>query len=287
MLQDRYVHLPERDITLHVRVGEADGPAFLLSHGLSSNCLTWEPVALRMHQTGYTVVTVDQRGHGLSQKPAAGYSCTDVAADMAHLIRALELEAPIFVGQSWGGNVALCLAAAYPQLVKGLGFIDGGFIDLQDSFGSDWEATQERLRPPPLAGTPVDALRQRLRQAHPDWTPEGIEHTLGNFAVDDAGRVQPRLSAANHLRILRGLWEMRPRDFWPQVQCATLICPALKDEDVERRQRKKKQVAQAEAGLPEVATIWFEGTDHDIHVHRPVQLAERLMQEARMGLWAV
>ena len=42
------------------------------------------------------------------------------------LCDALELEDPIFMGSSFGGNIALQLAADRPGLVHGLALVDGG-----------------------------------------------------------------------------------------------------------------------------------------------------------------
>lgn len=285
MLQDRFVNLPEQGVTLHTRMAEGGEPFFLLAHGLSSNCLTWESVAQEVVVAGHGVVTVDLRGHGLSQKPEHGYSCQNVAADLAELIRFLGLKDPIVAGQSWGGNVALCLGAAFPHLISGLGLIDGGFIDLKQSIGEDWLEVEERLKPPPLKGLHVDDMRSRMQVHHPDWTTEGIEHTLGNFSVDDAGLIAPCLSFENHLKVLRGLWEMRPQPFFRKVLAPALICVAEQTGDQERAAKKRQQVEKAEADLPISHTVWFSQTDHDIHVHRPALLAERLLSEARTGIW--
>ncbi len=287
MLQDRFVKLPGQGITLHVREAAGQTPYCLFAHGLSSNCLTWETVARRIHAAGHGVVTVDLRGHGLSHKPETGYGCRNVAADVAELIQALDLQQPpVFAGQSWGGNVALVLGAVYPELVSGLGFIDGGFIDLKSAVGEDWSEVADQLKPPSLQGVPVAEMRARLQARHPDWTPAEIEHTLGNFAVDEAGRITPRLSLANHLQVLKGLWEMRPQAYFSKVQAPTLICVAEQPGDAERAARKRLQVERAEAGLSRSTTAWFPQTDHDIHVHRPVRLAARIVSELQTGIWA-
>ncbi len=285
MLCDRYLALPHRDVVLHVRAAPGAAPAFLFSHGLSSNCLTWEPVARLLHAAGHQVVTVDQRGHGQSQKPTTGYDFPDITADMLALIQALALEAPIFVGQSWGGNVGLHLGATHPELLGGLGFIDGGFLDLQAAPDADWAATRARLTPPVLAGRHIDEMRARLQEFHPDWTAEGIDNTLGNFAVDAQGLITPHLHLDHHMQILRALWDMRPGPYYDRVRAPVLICPALSTADPAGAVRKRAQVAAATARIPQTAVIWFDDTDHDIHVQRPARLAQVLLHAAREGLW--
>src|SRR5258708_10262872 len=84
-------------------------PAFLLLHGLSSNARYWERVARRM--TNRRLVALDQRAHGLSDAPPAGYGMDVLAADAGPPIRELGLNRPGGRGPSWGGTVALGVGA--------------------------------------------------------------------------------------------------------------------------------------------------------------------------------
>lgn len=287
MLQTQFVDLPDRGIALRVRRADAaGGPAIVMSHGLSSNCLTWEQVALALHAAGCPVVTVDQRGHGRSDKPDYGYDFESISADMEAVITALKLERPVFLGQSWGGNVALHLAATRPGLLSGVGFIDGGFLSLRKNLGSDWETVKERLSPPDFRGRQVEDLREAIQSNHPDWTPSGVRHTLGNFSVADDGTVSPNLSLDNHLRILHALWKMDPEDYYGQVGVPVLICAAQSSDNPERAAYRRQQVALAETGLARCRTAWFEDTDHDIHVHRPDRLADSLLEAVSSGFWS-
>jgi len=45
-------------------------------------------------------------------------------------------------------------------------------------------------------------------------------------------------------------------------------------------------VAAAEGGLASVRVERYPATDHDIHVHRPQQLARALMAELADGVWS-
>lgn len=279
-------HFIDIGIRLHIRQwdGRADRPPFVLLHGLSSNCRTWEGVAEILNAAGHTVITVDQRGHGLSAKPDTGYDFETVARDLAKLIGALGLTKPIIAGQSWGGNVVLAFGAAYPGVARGLCFVDGGFLDMAHHADNTWESVSVRLRPPTLLGMPRRLLKQRIAQGHPDWTDEGIEATLANFETLADGTVRPWLSLDRHMIILSALWSQRPAQLFPQVQEPVLICPA-RSGDPDWSAAKVRQVAAAEQGLPHSRTHWFENTDHDIHVHRPEALAGLMRDALDNGFW--
>jgi pimeloyl-ACP methyl ester carboxylesterase len=146
--------VPVRGNELSIREWPGQGRDFLLVHGLASNARTWDLVAAKMSDAGHHVVAVDQRGHGLSDKPETGYGFDDVCTDLTALIDALSLRTPVVCGQSWGGNVVLELAARWPEVMSGLVMVDGGFIDLSGAPGVTWEQIAVDLKPPPLAGTP-------------------------------------------------------------------------------------------------------------------------------------
>ncbi len=266
----------EIGLKIHVRVWSADAAKtpFLLVHGLASNAQTWDQVARILAEAGHPVVAIDQRGHGMSDKPDEGYDFATIAADLHKLIQAFGWEKPILVGQSWGGNVMLSFGVRYPDVARGLVFVDGGFFDLQMR-SADWDATKQTLTPPNLLGTPRAQMRQWMHRNHPDWSDEGVEGQLGNFEILADGTVRPWLTLDRHLKILRALWEQRPRELFPQIRVPVLItvagtqgADAVKDE----------MVAAAAAGLASAQIVWLADTDHDIHVHRPKKLATLFLE---------
>ncbi len=279
MVKDRWV--PVRSINLHLRERRGEGVPFLLLHGLASNCLTWEAVARRLEAAGHTVVAVDQRGHGLSDKPGAGYGFDEVTADLRALIDALETpQPPLLVGQSWGGNVVLDFAARYPGVTQGLVLVDGGFLELSSRPGATWDKVAVDLKPPPLAGMRRTDLAERLRRGHPQWTEEGIESTLGNFETLPDGTIRPWLTLDRHMEILRALWDYHPPQLYPRVSEPVLLLPAAV-ADPGRAEQKRLAVEMAQAELARCRVRWFDATDHDIHVHRPDELVSAILEAMR------
>jgi pimeloyl-ACP methyl ester carboxylesterase len=49
--------------------------------------------------------------------------------------------------------------------------------------------------------------------------------------------------------------------------------------------QKRKLVTAAEAGLPRCEVHWFPATDHDIHIHRPDELAQLFLRAVQEGIW--
>ena len=109
-------------IVLNLREAGA-GPLMLFFHGITANSATLMPLASRFSDR-FTTVAVDQRGHGLSDKPASGYAAHDYADDIAALIRTLDRGPAILVGHSLGSRNSAVAAAKYPELVRSVIAID-------------------------------------------------------------------------------------------------------------------------------------------------------------------
>lgn len=280
---DRFIDIGLR---LHIREWPGHKKPFVLVHGLSSNCRTWEGVAEHLAAAGHHIVTLDQRGHGLSDKPDEGYDFGTITADLLKLLDTLQLERPILAGQSWGGNVMLDFGARYPGRACGLAFIDGGYLDLRNRPDATWEKVSVELRPPDLLGTPRDILKNQIREMHPDWSEMGIEAMLANFETLPDGTVRPWLALQRHLKILRALWEQTPTTLYPQLTEPVLICVAEDHKHPDWMKVKAKQVNAAHNLIEQVEVHWFENTDHDIHIQKPAVLGNLFISSLTEGIWA-
>jgi pimeloyl-ACP methyl ester carboxylesterase len=72
----------------------------------------------------YRVISVDLRGHGMSDAPDQDYTMPVFADDIAWLCATLGVRKPMLIGHSMGGNVVLELAARHPDVASGIVLID-------------------------------------------------------------------------------------------------------------------------------------------------------------------
>ena len=259
-----------------VRLPEAGATAapVLLVHGLASNARLWDGTADALVRHGHPVVAIDQRGHGRSDKPDHGYDFATLVDDLVALITSLGLHRPLVVGQSWGGNVVVELAASRPDVLCGAVAVDGGFIELADAFAT-WDECCEALTPPRLAGTAATTMERWVRDAHPDWPESGILGSLANFEVRGDGTIAPWLTLDRHLAILHELYRHHPSARFPHVQVPMLLVPA-DTGDVAWTRDKRHHVDRALHALPHGRVHWFSPADHDLHAQHPDRLAEVL-----------
>ena len=273
-------------LSFHYRDWGGTGHPLVLLHGLASPCHIWDLVAPIM-ASDFSVIAMDQRGHGDSAKPEYGYDFATVCQDVAGFIEAKSLEKPIVVGHSWGGDVALELGVASPGLAKGLCFIDGGMIEPSARYQSLDDA-REQMAPPVFNGVTPESLLERVRSRSDSLGPAFENMVMANFETLQDGTIRAKLSRANHIRIIEALWDHHPPALYPKVSCPVLVLPARQqadEADAQRNLLRTDTVSAAGDLLPKSRTEWLEDSIHDVPVQRPELVSEVIKRHVAEGFF--
>ena len=102
---------------------EPERPPVVLVQGLGLSSRFWfdQPRLISQHEERpQRVVVLDNRGTGRSDRPRGPYTMAQMADDVAAVIEAAGLDAPIVVGISMGGMIAQHVAMRHPGKVRGL-----------------------------------------------------------------------------------------------------------------------------------------------------------------------
>ncbi len=190
-----------------------DGPAVLLLHGLLARATTWAETA-RWLTPCFRVVAIDQRGHGRSDAPQGPYDRSAYVGDAATAIERLGLGPALIVGHAMGALNAWALAAARPDLVRGL--------VLADMSASTMAGTPEADRADWLASWPVPFLS--MAQAREFFAGHGDSWAdyFMEVMVEGPDGYRP-MSDPEH--IARSRAHYVARDHWGELD--RVRCPAL------------------------------------------------------------
>jgi len=94
-------------------------PAVLFLHGYGENRAVWNDLRKQFLERGWAVMSLDLRGHGLSDKPRDGYDDSKLWADDVNaVIQSLSLDDPLLCGWSYGSLVILDYIRHYTEEVS-------------------------------------------------------------------------------------------------------------------------------------------------------------------------
>ena len=149
-------------IRQHAVIG-GDGPPLLLVHGWPENWYAWRSLMPTLARD-FTVIAVDQRGIGLSDKPRDGYDTATLANDLVGLMDALGHDRFAVVGHDTGYTITYALAADHRDRVDrvALAEIPGppGVDRVQRA-----QALPVRGRQQPALAHPLQPRRRRAHRA--------------------------------------------------------------------------------------------------------------------------
>ena len=107
------------NITIHYNT-QGQGEPLLLIMGYRGSGFMWGEELLTLLTCHFQVISFDNRGTGLSDKPDTLYTIPMMADDAAGLLRHLGVQRAHVFGVSMGGMIAQELALRHPQMVRRL-----------------------------------------------------------------------------------------------------------------------------------------------------------------------
>jgi 2-(acetamidomethylene)succinate hydrolase len=171
-------------IALH-GVAAGEGPLALLGHGITANGYVFLPLMARLADR-FRLVSLDQRGHGRSGKPAAGYAAADYARDVVGAIGFFGGGPALLIGHSLGARNALAAAVQHPALVSAVIAIE--FTPHIE--GEVFDALEARVSGGDRLFPDLAAVKAYLAERYPLLPPDAVERRAryGYVAADGGWR---------------------------------------------------------------------------------------------------
>ncbi len=239
------------------------GPARVLAiHGLTGHGKRWETLFTRQ-LPDVAAVAPDLIGHGRSSWDAPW----TIEANVAALAAMLDAEADgpvVVVGHSFGGGIALSLAAARPDLIAGLVLLDPAV-----SLDGRWmrEVAEDMYNSPDYTNR-EEARQEKAGGSWGEVDDDELERELDEHLVDQAdGRVGWRISIPAMLSYWSELTRPVPvpRDGTPTTLVrATRTDPPYACDEL---------IATMDAGLGADFTLLEWDCDHMVPLAKPVETA--------------
>ncbi|MEQ8740184.1 MAG: alpha/beta hydrolase [Hoeflea sp.] len=244
-------------ITLNVREA-GSGPLMLFFHGITANSGTLAPLALRFADR-FNTIAVDQRGHGLSDKPESGYEAADFAADIVALIKKLDRGPAILVGHSLGSRNSVTAAAKNPELVRSVVAIDFTPYIEDEVFG----ALESRVNAGDQLFKDQDAVETYLAGRYPNIPAPAIRIRAETGYQKVEGGLRPLASPSAMAQIASGL----RADLTPAYRAVTR--PVLLMRGGESKLVSAEALAKTSSLRPDLPVVVVPGADHYVNEVAP------------------
>lgn len=158
------------------------GPPLVCVHATGFHGRVWEPFVPRLREH-FSIVALDQRGHGDSDKPESGYEWTKFGDDVLAVVDELGVDGAIGLGHSAGATALVFAETSRPGTFSRLALMDptmippefrpaaaspGGFNPMSEQARrrrAVWDSPDdllERLR----TGTPLSSWREDFLHAY-------------------------------------------------------------------------------------------------------------------------
>lgn len=271
--------LSERDVTvgglrLRCGVGPSNGAPLVLLHGACSRWQAWERLAPDLADD-WTVVAVDLRGHGASDRTPGHYTLSDSAGDVVALLREGLQEPAVLFGHSYGALVAMLAAEAEPELVSAVIWGDcpvdrsavRTHLEGQREMNVRWRGLcggrvpapilEAQLRAVPMGGSTLEGLLG----AESPW----FEFTATSLYQHDPAFLEALLDDFDRMF---AAWD--PDRVFGAVRCPLLL---LQGDPQAGGLLKPDALARVRGLRPDAAHAQASGVGHALHTQNPEAVA--------------
>lgn len=244
-------------ITLNVReVGK--GPVVVFLHGITSNAAVWDPIMIAL-SSEFRCIAVDQRGHGLSDKPDSGYAAQDLARDVLALVKTLNAGPAVIVGHSLGARNAVVAATIDPALVKSVVAVD--FTPFIETDVLD--ALESRVNGGDRLFKSREEIEAYLKDRYPKMPAGAIRRRAMTAFREVEGGLRPLAYPKAMALTAQGLREDLEPAF-KQIGCPTLVVRGAESKLVSEAALEKTRELR-----PDLPVLVVENTDHYVTEEAP------------------
>jgi len=251
---------------------EGSGTPVVLLNGLLGDYRGWHH-QIDALSSKYHVIALSQRYFPPNRWPddAAGFGPTQHVADLAVLLRQLNLPPVHLVGHSYGGGVAARLAVEDPQLVRSLVLAEPALSDLA-------------LDDPRMSGLLKASLGLR-KASHEAWrrgdAAGAVEtHLLAAFDPIALDRIREEHFAIllDSAAIIGAVDRMKPPPPFTMDMARHLTMPVLIVEGATTKPQFSITCAKLAGCLPKAERAVLPDTSHALYLESPAPFSEALLR---------
>jgi pimeloyl-ACP methyl ester carboxylesterase len=267
-------------VQIQLAVKDGKGKHVLCVHGLTANCRCWDVIVPSLTPV-HSILAMDLRGRGLSDKPPTGYSLQHHIRDIDCLLEDLGLTQVVLMGHSLGAFISLAFAANYPQKAEKLILVDGGGQVSQEH----WDKVDLVIKPSldrlGHVFPSFEAYIENMKQAPilQPWS-QVIEDYFRYESEDIEGGVRSRIHPDHIREEIQNIRKEVPSEYYSKTACPVLLLRATdgilsQDDLVVPEYSADKMMAE----IANARRVDIQGTNHYSILFQPNAQRDQAIRE--------
>lgn len=245
-------HIKVNGVNLYYEKAGHGEETLVFIHGNVGSARWWDLIWPQLVEK-YTILRVDLRGCGQSERPGQGHTVPQYSEDVRALIKELGLQNVFVIGHSMGGSITMDIAVHEPQLVKGMVLVN--------SAPAEGFVTPEERKP--LIERMIGD-RNLMKMSLAAVMPTAAQGDFFEAIVDDA-----MVAAPTMISNYTSLGEADYRDRLAEKNIPTLIVFGTQDSLISLDMIERTRDAIRSSKL-----VLYEGIGHSPNVEAPERLVE-------------
>lgn len=257
--------------------GHEKGDLIWFLHGLGDTHYTWDEIFNDL-KSDFRLLSMDLPGHGSSLEYFNEQSeyMDDAVSCLKKITEQVSNDLSFFiVGHSLGAEIALQFAATFPDLVKGVVLLDGGYIQNEDIAAdliTDLKQVQEFYKSYQFSSW--ESYLENEKDYYQRWSDYVQKAAVVKMKEDEDKQIISKTTLATHEAAIKSLHKYPSKGIYPEVECPILLL---------RSSLPEASNAMKEVAAKRLIRAASEATDqiipkagHNLHIDAPHEVANRI-----------
>ena len=254
--------------------GDPDKETILLLHGLGSSGLSFGELATYLKD--YHIVSFHLPGHGglAPLESETSYLPTELVTAIHSFIEERGLSDFYLTGHSWGAHLALYYAAHFPENVKGVLLLDGGYLAMEEeSLKQELEMVEKFYETIRFAS--IQDFLQSEKEELGRWSAE-LEDASHSQVVETNGEIRLATSIFTAQSIIKGMYAEPAEIAFSEISLPVRLLRGTVPEEME--EMRDSAVRNMKKQLPHMEVRALNGVGHDLYRDDPQLVAQEISE---------
>jgi pimeloyl-ACP methyl ester carboxylesterase len=276
-MEHRYMELGGHRVSYYME-GSREKPTIVCLHGLAGSAIYSFSELSKQLGDHFQLLLIDQPGHGKSTPftKEEEYLFSSLASWYDKVLSSLLSEPFYLLGHSWGADVTLHYAKYYPENVKGIILLDGGFTfpefqeEMTFSIAFDgWNSYMDQAK----YDTWEDIISE-YRTFTKRWN-ETMEHSVSSIFIKK-DKYELIASKFTVLSIIKAFFKEPFTTTYPFIKSPLILLHATEPGELE--EARIKGITQLKNDIKDASIISMNQTGHMIQWDKPDEVSNEIIQ---------